>query len=104
MKSKRRGFVDFLEVERLDPSDKSLRVYVEFTDGAQGVVDMSEIAWKPVFASWNNGGFCDVRLENGIPCWGEDNHVSPEWMRRRIVEMSREEWECSQRPATVIQS
>ncbi len=33
------------------------RVYVKFSDGAEGEVDLSDLAGKGIFAAWNNYNF-----------------------------------------------
>ena len=33
------------------------RLYLEFSDGTKGEVDLSELAGKAVFAAWNDYGF-----------------------------------------------
>lgn len=35
------------------------RIYLEFSDGAQGEVDLSGLAGKGVFKAWNDQGFFD---------------------------------------------
>lgn len=99
MKAVCAGYADLLEVSFIETSAKELYVYAKFSDGTQGQVDMSELAWMPVFASWKDGEFGKVWLDDGIPCWGEDNHVGPEWMRERLQPMKYEEWKESHRLA-----
>ena len=33
------------------------RLYLEFSDGTEGEVDLSELAGREVFAAWGNPGF-----------------------------------------------
>lgn len=99
MKAVCAGHTELLEVSSIETSTKDLCVYAKFSDGAQGLVDVSELAWMPVFASWKDGEFDEVWLDDGIPCWGEDNHVGPEWMRERLQPMKYESWKDSHRLA-----
>jgi len=35
------------------------KIYLEFSDGAQGEIDLSDLAGKGVFKAWNDRGFFD---------------------------------------------
>lgn len=35
------------------------RIYLEFSDGTKGEVDLAELAGRGVFEAWNNPGFFD---------------------------------------------
>ena len=76
----RSGYAELPEIEHIEPADGNLVVFVRFTDGREGIVDMSPLASMPIFSGWQTGDFADVRIDNGVACWGENAHVSPEWM------------------------
>ena len=80
-------YEDLLEVEHIVPTEHEFRVSVTFTDGTQGEADLSPLANRPMFAMWHEpGGFSQVWIDDcGIPCWGEDSHLSPTWIYHQVT-------------------
>ena len=98
----RRTVNGFLKVKHLQPSVRGFMLYAEFSDGSAGEVDCSQLASLAVFADWRQGGFGDVWLDDGIPCWGEDSHLSPDWLKRRLRPKTLQEWEKEQQQQAVM--
>jgi len=65
----------------------SYRIWLRFSDGAQGEVDLSDLAGRGVFAPWTDPDvFAAVRVENcgGIEWPGEIDMSNVEALRRKI--------------------
>lgn len=62
-------FVRPVEVE----ARGSYRIWLRFSDGVEGEVDLSDLAGQGVFAAWQDPGFFDsVRIdETRAVCWGD---------------------------------
>jgi hypothetical protein len=57
----------------------SFRLHVKFSDGAEGVIDLSALAGQGVFAAWDDPVFFGrVRISSSGRCldWGEQIDIS----------------------------
>ena len=55
------------------------RIWVEFSDGVAGEIDLSDVAGRGVFAAWNEPGFFEkVHVDSyGAVAWSEDIDLCP---------------------------
>ena len=81
-----------VKVVEAAPTEKQLYVWLD--DGRSGVVDMSEWTGHPC-DKWDTEGFDHWRVDDGIPCWGEDSHISPDLCAEELIEMPYKEWRAS---------
>ena len=57
------------------------RIWIRFTDGLEGEVDLSDLVGKGVFASWRNKGHFEavfVDPETGTVAWPGGIDLAPE--------------------------
>jgi hypothetical protein len=56
------------------------KLWLRFSDGAEGVVDLSRLAGRGVFQCWvNTDAFEAVRVaEHGVVVWGDDVELCPD--------------------------
>ena len=71
------------------PAGKHLYVWLD--DGRSGMVDMSDWTGHPC-DKWDSQGFDNWRVDDGIPCWGENSHISPDLCAEELIEMTYKEW------------
>ena len=69
------------------------RLWLRYDDGAEGEVDLSDLAGRGVFAAWNDATFFDsVRVgPHGAIEWGSDIDLCPDAMYMRLTGKSPEE-------------
>ena len=69
------------------------RVWLHFSDGVEGIADLSEFAGKGVFAVWDaNGAFQRVQVgEGGGIQWGDQIDLCPDALYLRITGKTPEE-------------
>ena len=73
----------------VEPRD-GFRIWIRYDDGASGVVDLSHLAGRGVFAAWNNRRcFEDVHIApaGGI-AWGSDLELCPDALYVQITGVS----------------
>ena len=72
---------------------ENYRVWLHFSDGVEGIADLSEFAGKGVFATWNAvGTFQQVRVsEGGGIQWGDQIDLCPDALYLRITGKTAEE-------------
>lgn len=65
----------------------SYRIWLRFSDGAQGEVDLSDLAGRGVFAAWaDRNGFRAVRVEEGGGIeWPGEIDVCPDALYLRLT-------------------
>lgn len=64
----------------------NFRLSLRYSDGVVGVVDLSDLAGRGAFASWNErGNFDKVHLENGAPCWENGADLCPDMLYLRLT-------------------
>ena len=71
----------------------NFRIWLRYDDGTKGEIDLSDLAGRGVFKSWENVTFFDsVRLgAHGAIEWGADLDVCPDAMYLRLTGKSPEE-------------
>jgi hypothetical protein len=69
------------------------RLWLRFSDGFEGVADLSDLAGRGVFAAWNTPGvFADVRVtEFGAVAWNDQLDLCPDSLYLRITGQSPED-------------
>lgn len=69
------------------------RIWIQYSDGTSGEVDLSHLAGKGVFAAWNDQRFFEsVRLaDGGGIAWGKDLELCPDDIYLRLTGKSVEE-------------
>jgi len=68
------------------------KVRLEYEDGKQGVVDLSHLVGKGVFALWNNyESFKNVKIgSSGELVWGDQIDLCPDSLYLKITEQKPE--------------
>lgn len=76
----------------VEPRD-GYQIWICYSDGAAGVVDLSHLAGRGVFKAWKNLTFFrSVSLTaNGAVAWGEDIELCPDALYMRLTNKSIEE-------------
>jgi len=71
------------EVRPLD----NYRIWIKFSDGVEGVADLSEFAGKGVFALWNDyREFAKVQIgAGGELAWGDEIDLCPDALYLRVT-------------------
>ncbi len=69
------------------------RIHIQFSDGAAGVVDLSDLAGKGVFEAWKTPGvFEAVHLGSGRQIqWSEEIELDPDAIYMRLTGKTPEE-------------
>ena len=72
---------------------KNFRIWLQYDDGTEGEVDLSDVAGRGVFAAWNDPAFFNsVRLgSHGAIEWGENLDICPDAMYLRLTGKSAED-------------
>ena len=73
----------------VEPRD-GFRIWLRYSDGADGEVDLSHLAGRGVFAAWDDRTFFEsVRLaEHGSIAWGDELELCPDDLYRRLTAKS----------------
>ena len=53
------------------------RIWLRFTDGVAGEIDLSQLAGKGVFKVWDEPGYFEkvhIAILNGLKAWNVDRH------------------------------
>jgi hypothetical protein len=68
-------------------------VYLEFSDGARGEVDLSDLAGRGVFEAWNDAAFFDrVRIgEHREVKWNDEIELSADSLYLKLTGKSPED-------------
>ncbi|MGH9782831.1 MAG: DUF2442 domain-containing protein [Terriglobia bacterium] len=63
------------------------RLWLRYEDGAEGEVDLSDLAGRGVFAAWNDRRFFEsVRIdEGGALAWGDSLDLCPDALYLRLT-------------------
>ncbi len=63
------------------------RLWLRYTDGEEGEVDLSDIAGRGVFAAWNDRRFFEnVHIdESGALGWGDEIDLCPDALYLRLT-------------------
>lgn len=78
---------------------KPYSLWLQFSDGTEGVVDLSNVAGKGVFSRWNDPAFFQsVRIdsESNAIAWGEGIDICPDSLFLQIKNLTFEEWKKTQ--------
>ena len=65
----------------------NFRIWLQYSDGVEGEVDLSDLAGRGVFAAWNDVAFFNsVRLgSHGAIEWGPELDICPDSMYLRLT-------------------
>ena len=76
----------------VEPRD-GYQIWIRYSDGAAGVIDLSHLAGRGVFKAWKNRTFFQsVHLTaNGAVVWDEDIELCPDALYMRLTDKSVEE-------------
>ena len=66
---------------------KGFAIWIEYSDGAAGEVDLSRLAGRGVFGAWRDRAFFEsVRLsDSGAVAWGENIDLCPDALYMRLT-------------------
>lgn len=67
--------------------ESGFRLFIRFKDGNEGIVDLSNLAGKGVFAAWNKGDlFEKVYIDStGAIAWNEELDICSDALYERLV-------------------
>ena len=76
----------------VEPRD-GYRIWIRYSDGAAGLINLSSLVGRGVFAAWRNRAFFETvgLTENGAVAWGEDIELCPDALYMRLTGKSVEE-------------
>ena len=79
-----------VEVQAREP----YRVWLRYSDGVEGEVDLSHLAGRGVFGAWaDRSFFAEARIgPSGSISWGDGIDVCPDALYLRLTGMSTEEY------------
>ena len=65
----------------------NFRIWLRYTDGVEGEIDLSDLVGRGVFAAWNDVAFFNsVRLgSHGAIEWGSELDICPDSMYLRLT-------------------
>ena len=70
---------------------ENYRIWLRYSDGTEGEVDLSHLVGKGVFVAWEDPAFFqDVRIEYGVT-WGEDLCLCPDAIYMELTGLPVEE-------------
>ena len=74
-------------------------IFVEYSDGVKGRVNLAHLAHQGVFHAWDHGDlFGQVRIsENGAIVWNDDIDICPDNVYLKIKGLTFEEWQQQNR-------
>lgn len=80
------------EVRQVKPLENR-HVWVRFSDGTEGIADLSEFSGKGVFAAWDaDGAFDNVRVGDGGGIqWGDQIDLCPDALYLKVTGKRPEE-------------
>ena len=69
------------------------RLWLRYTDGTEGEVDLSDLAGRGVFAAWNERRFFEtVQIDDrGALVWGDQLDLCPDALYLRLTGKTAEE-------------
>ena len=79
------------KVEALD----NYSIFVWFSDGVQGIIDLNHLAHKGVFHEWdNNNLFSQVHIDDyGAIAWNADIDICPDNVYLQLRGLTFEQWQ-----------
>ena len=74
------------KITAVKPLD-GFRLWLLFSDGIEGIADLSDLAGHGVFSAWNTPGlFANVKVtEYGAIAWGDEIDLCPDTLYLRIT-------------------
>jgi len=80
------------KITAVTPLD-GFRLQLQFSDGIEGIADLSDLAGHGVFSTWNTPGlFASVKVtEHGAVAWGYDLDLCPDTLYLRVTGKSPED-------------
>jgi len=80
-----------IEVKALD----NYTIFVSFSDGVQGYVDLKHLAKKGIFNEWDkNNLFSQVHINDcGAISWNDDIDICPDNVYLKLQELTFEQWQ-----------
>ena len=79
-----------IEVKALD----DYSIFVKFSDGVQGAVDLKRLAHKGIFRTWDkNNLFAQVHIDDyGAIAWNDDIDICPNNIYLQLIGLTFEQW------------
>lgn len=74
---------------------ENYRIFLKFSDGKQGIVDLSEFRGKGVFKAWDENGLFEkvhIDTETKAIAWSEDLELDVNSLYLKLVGKSFDEW------------
>ena len=73
---------------------EGFQIWIQFSDGTAGEVDLSHLAGRGVFVAWlESSNFENVRITpNGAVAWGEDIELCPDALYLQLTGKSVREY------------
>ena len=80
-----------IDVKALD----DYSIYVKFSDGVQGAVNLKRLAHKGIFHAWDkNNLFQQVHIDDyGAIAWNEDIDICPDNVYLQLQGITFEQWQ-----------
>jgi hypothetical protein len=81
-----RNLLAVKKITAVKPLD-GFRLWLQFSDGVEGIADLSDLAGHGVFSTWNTPGlFANVKAtEYGAVAWGDEIDLCPDTLYLRIT-------------------
>jgi len=74
-------------------------LWLKYSDGTEGHVDLSYLLEKPVFSNWKNAFFFNkvhINLETYAIAWDENIELCPDSLYLKIKGLTFEQWKSNQ--------
>jgi hypothetical protein len=70
-------------------------IFVSYSDGVEGAVDLNHLAHQGVFQAWDsNNLFSQVHIDDyGAIAWNDDIDICPDNVYLQLTGMSFEQWQ-----------
>jgi hypothetical protein len=70
-------------------------IFIWFSDGAKGIIDLNHLAHKGVFQAWDKDDlFKQVHIDDfGAIAWNEDIDICPDSVYLQLKGISFEQWQ-----------
>ena len=70
-------------------------IFVEFSDGVSGVVNLNHLAHRGVFSNWDKDGlFAQVHIDRyGAIAWNDDIDICPDNVYLQLRGLTFEQWQ-----------